>query len=370
LRQKVFIAGAAAVLLFTSVGIYYWYNIRTRNAVDKLIQQKKMINILVAGSNRFNAHRHRFFAIISINPENRRVGVTFIPPAFKIRLDDEGDHVARIEDMVVFNFNRIRYSLQKDLRLNIPFYVELYSADLERIIDLIKGVDLFILDQARNSPDLHFGINYLDGSKTVHYINTVDENSIYLKYDRILDILMTLYDRKERLERFHNLEFIRELLKAVNTNILPQEALRIADLVFKDGDLMAVTLPGFFRDGFYVMDDITYKIYEKEFLALLVVDRSEKEIDSSLKIKIMNGTDVPGLARKMRERLIREGLNVVEFGTSPFKKMSRSVIINMHAPLSAVGRISDLTGIERRYHIVDNTQLHNVMIIIGEDMAK
>ena len=363
-------AGIAIALIFTTVGIYYCYSMRTRNAVDNLIQQKKIINILVAGSNRFSDHRHKFFSIVSINPESGRIGVTFIPPAFKIRLDDEGDHVARIEDVVVFNFNRIRYSLQKDLKLNIPFYVEVYSAGLERIVDLMEGVSLFILDQMKNPPNIHFGVNYFDGQKVVRYINTVDENSIYLKYDRILDILMTLYENRERLERFRNPELIREVLKSAKTNILPQEALRIADIVFKDGDMMATTVPGFFKDGFYVMDDITYKIYEKEFLAALIVNRNEKEIDSSIKIKIINGTDVPGLARKMRERLIREGLNVVEFGTSPFRKMNKSVIINKHASIMAVNRVSELTGIDNRYHIADNMQLHNVMIIIGEDMAK
>ena len=105
--------------------------------------------------------------------------------------------------------------------------------------------------------------------------------------------------------------------------MLPQEVQRICELIFKNGDVMATVLPGFFKDGYYVMDDITFRIYEKEFLAQLIVDKSEKEIDSSIKMKIVNGTDVPGLARKMRESLIREGLNVVEFGTSPYRKMDK-----------------------------------------------
>jgi anionic cell wall polymer biosynthesis LytR-Cps2A-Psr (LCP) family protein len=370
LKRKVLIFGTIILLAFISAGIYYCHGRRTRNAVEELIQKKKIINILVAGSNTYNAHKHKFFAIISINPENNRIGITFIPPTYKIRLDDDGEDSARIDEMVVFNFNQLRYSLQKDLKLNIPFYAELYAPDVVRIVDLFEGIDLFILDQIKDAPGMSFGVNYFDGEKVMRYINSVEENSIYLKYDRILDVLMTLYKDRERLERFNTVALIRELLKSAKTNLLPQEVMRIGTILCKDGDVMATILPGFLKDGFYVMDDITYRIYEKEFLALLIIDRNEKDIDASIKIKIVNGTDVPGLARKTRERLIREGLNVVEFGTSPYRKMSKSIIINRRGNIMAVNRVAALTGIQNIYHIIDNTQLHNIMIIIGEDQSK
>lgn len=370
MKRKVMIAATILLLMLVSLLVYYCHGVRTRNAVEKLIQKKKIINILVAGSNRDNDHKHKFFAIVSINPENNRVGITFIPPSFRIRLDDDGDHCARIDDVVVFNFNRLRYSLQKDLKLNIPFYAELYAPDVERLVNLMEGIELFALEQSRDPQGMNFGVNYLDGRKAMRYINAVDENSIYLKYDRILDVLMTLYKDRERLERFNKIEFIREMMKSVKTNLLPQEVMGICELIFKNGDVMATVVPGFFKDGYYSMDDITFRIYEKEFLALLIVDKSEKEIDSSIKVKILNGTDVPGLARKMRESLIREGLSVVEFGTSPYRKMNKSILVNRRGNVAAVNRVSELTGIQNMYHIIDNTQLHNILIILGEDLAK
>lgn len=370
MKRKVLIIGSILLLLSVSLLIYYCNEVRTRNAVEKLIQKKKIINILVAGSNKSNEHKHKFFAIVSINPENNRIGITFIPPSFRVRLDDEGERGARIDDVVVFNFNSLRHSLQKDLKLNIPFYVEVCAPDVERLVNLVEGIDLFILDQVKDAPAMNFGVNYFDGQKVMRYINTVEENSIYLKYDRILDVLMTLYKDRDRLERFNKIGFIREMMKSVRTNLLPQEVIGICDLIFKNGDVMATVLPGFFKDGFYTMDDITFRIYEKEFLALLIVDKSEKEIDGSIKVKILNGTDVPGLARKMRESLIREGLNVVEFGTSPYRKMNKSIIINKRGNVASVNRVAELTGIQNVYHITDNTQLHNILIILGEDLVK
>lgn len=370
MKRKVLIAGTIALLALVAILIYYFCGMRTRNAVETLIRNKRIINILVAGNNAYNDHMHKFFAIVSINPENNRVGITFIPPAFKIRLDDDGDNCVPIEKTVVFNFNRLRYSLQKDLKLNIPFYAEFYGADVERIVNLLEGIDLFILDQVKDAPASLQGASYFDGQKVMRYINSVEQNSIYLKYDRILDVLMTLYKDRERIERFNNPAFIDSLLKSMKTNLLPRELMGIGEIILKEGDVMATVLPGFFKDGYYVMDDITFRIYEKEFLAQLIVERSEKDIDASIKIKIVNGTDVPGLARRMRESLIREGLNVVEFGTSPYRKMPKSIVINRRANIESVNRVAELTGIQNVYHIIDNTQLHNIMIILGEDMAK
>jgi len=50
--------------------------------------------------------------------------------------------------------------------------------------------------------------------------------------------------------------------------------------------------------------------------------------------------------------------------------MAESIIISRKGDYAAVRRVSDTIGIDRVYHIVDNTQLDNVLIIIGEDYKK
>ncbi|MBN2079179.1 MAG: LytR C-terminal domain-containing protein [Spirochaetes bacterium] len=370
MKRKIFIIIVMLVVAVTALVVYHFMSMRARNAVEELIQKKRIINILVAGSNRFNDHRHSFFSVVSINPENGRIGITFLPPSLRMNLDDDDEKGTRIDEMPFTDFGSIRESLQKVLKLNVPFYVELYSNEVERIVDLMEGVDIFVLEGPREDDTVGFGVNYFDGTKVMRYINSVEENSIFLKYDRVLDLIMTMYSDKDTYEGFVTGGLIDQIMKSLKTNLLSQEVLRIARIVMKDGDVMATVLPGFFRDGLYCIDDITYRIYEKEFLAGLIVDRSEKEIDSAIKIKILNGTDTPGLARKMRERLIREGMNVVEFGTSPYTKMTRSIIINRRGNVASARRVAELTDIKNVFHVIDNTQLHNILIIIGEDMTR
>lgn len=156
-------------------------------------------------------------------------------------------------------------------------------------------------------------------------------------------------------------------MKTVRTNLLPQEVFKIGEIIFMEGNVISTILPGSFKNNYYVINDISYKIYEKEFLTSLVVSKKAEPI---IKIKILNGTNVPRLARRMRNNLIRDGLNVVEFGTSPYTKMKESIIICRKGNYSAVNKVSELTGINRIYYIIDSTQLNNLLIIIGEDLVQ
>ena len=63
-------------------------------------------------------------------------------------------------------------------------------------------------------------------------------------------------------------------------------------------------------------------------------------------------------------------MNVVEFGTSKYPHMNESIIINTKGNYAAVKKASEATGIDNIYHIIDNTQLNNILIIIGKDLIK
>ena len=360
--KKKFILVIVLVSVLAVVLAYNYYAMRTRNAVEELIRDKKMINILVAGGNEYNKNRHRFLSIVSINPINNKIGITFIPPGYKVNMG--GDDFVKIDEIDFLYFNRIRDTFRDNLKMNVPFYIKLYSSDMKRIVNLLEGIDLFVLEQKDNSNKTGFGVHYFDGDKTMMYINNVPDKSIYIKYDRVLDILFSLYDKKEQYRHLHNPEFITELFKSVKTNLMPQELYELGRIVYKEGGLIATLLPGGIEGDYYVTDDISYRIYEKEFLQGIILD---KKTEPLIKVKLLNGTDIPGLARKMRNILIRDGINVLEFGTSPYERLDYSIIINRRGNYDAVMKVAETTGINKIYHIIDSTELNNVLIIIGKD---
>ncbi|MCX7678713.1 MAG: LytR C-terminal domain-containing protein [Spirochaetes bacterium] len=368
MKKKIVITVAILIIAIISLTAYRYYYLITRNIVDVLIAQKRLINILVAGSNVYRENRHRFYCIVSVNPENGKIGITFLPPELQIAMGSRGTDVRKLCEIDFSDFTELRESLQREIKLNVPFYVELYAVDVERIVDFVRGVDIFILDQIPLGKGYIFGQNYFDGRKVLKYINEVPGGSIFKKFDRIQDVAFAMYSSKERFDGVFSYEFVQELIKFCKTNIMPQELYSLGKLVLKKGVLSCTVLPCEVDDsGQYRFDEISYKIYEKEFLTSLVKD---EENVSAIKVKILNGTDIPGLARKMRNLLIREGLNVVEFGTSPYPKLPYSILINQRGNYINTNKTAELTGIKHIYHVIDNTQLHDVLIILGKESLK
>ncbi len=368
MKNKVILIVSLAAAAFIFLSVFYYFKKQTRNSVEVLAENGKMINILIAGSNAYNNNKHDFYAVVSLNPENNKIGITFIPPDFRISTGRSGESFTRIDQVDINDFKNLSASLQGDLKMSIPFYVVLYSPDVERFVDLIEGVELYVLDDLK-IPGIHFGLNYFDGNKINQYINSGEENSIYKKYDRIQDILLTLYYNKKKYERYINTEFISEIKKRIKTNLLNQEVMSLARLLYKkESDLTCTIMPGFFtEDGFYTVDEVAYKIYKKDFLRKLIVNDYPEQ---PVKIKILNGTDITGLARKVRRKFVSEGFNVVEFGTSPYQTFDKTLIINRKGDIGPVRKVSKLIGVDRIYHCVDSTQLNNVLVILGMDMIR
>ena len=357
----------ALFIIIALVFGFFAYKKRSRNVIDEIVSMNDMINILIAGRDSYNDNMFRFFSLITINPVNKNVGITFIPPDYRIFMNDAGTKIKKISEVDFYYFDRIRYTLKKDIQMNVPFYVVLYSLDVIRSVNLIEGVNIFFLDQMQNISKKDFGLQYLDGEKIVQYINNVEQNSIYMKYDRILDIFLTLYNDKESSKKLFNFRFIGELFKNIRSNLMSQEIFSIAEIALASENIDSTLLPGGFTDGYYTVDEVSYMSYQQEFLTNLVL---QSEPDSNVKLKILNGTNIPGLARKLRNDLIRDGMNVVEFATSNYPAIYDSIIICRKSDMKSVKRISDMTGIGKIYFVTDTTQLSNILIIVGEDMAK
>lgn len=361
--KLIIIASIIGILAYLTISFYIK---STRNVIERLVDKKDLINILVAGRNAYKDNTFNFYALITVNPANNNIGITFIPPDYRIMMNDSGSNSEKISEVELSDFDRIRYTLQKDLMLNVPFYVKVYASDVSRIINMLEGVNIFSLDQAKCIVNGRIGSNYLDGKKTVDYINCAEMNSIYIKYDRILDIILTLYNDREKRKDFLTSGFIEETVRDLRTNLMPQEIFSILKIVMEKGNVISTLLPGGFNSGFYTVDEINFKTYQQDFLSLIFAN---SESESSARIKILNGTSVAGLARKMRNDLIRDGLTVTEFGTSDYGNFEHSVIICRQCDFFTANRTADITGIDQIYFVTDTSQLTNILIIIGEDMV-
>ncbi|MFW6365517.1 MAG: LCP family protein [Spirochaetota bacterium] len=363
----VFILSILTALVLSGLYIHHRYQMGRRNIVTHLAEENSMINILLAGSNEYDENRHRLFIVVSINPENRKIGLTFIPPAFAVDLNEDGV-AEKIGDVNPSSMSDLNAAIERELDMKIPFFAVLYSPDLSRMVDLVYGIDLFMFEPEKTTQGMTFGRNYLDGNHIVEYINIAENGSIYSKYDRIMDVVFTLHARRDQYKQFATRPLVDLALETINTNMNSREVLSLASYFFDGTSILWTLLPGKLDvSGLYVRDEIAQTVYRESFLKRLVIEETG---ELSLKAKLQNATDIPGLARRYRSMLMREGVNVVEFGTFEDMILNETLIIDRKGNAQAAAYLSELIGTDRVYQVIDSTQLHDVLIILGQDAAQ
>ena len=356
----------AAVLFSAVTAAFIGYRKSTRNAVDKLISSKQLVSILICGGNKFNKNKNRFNSILVVNPDTKRAGVVFLPPNLEIDLEDDGNGV-KMENIDIRDFKDMSKALFKSIKIRPQFYSVFYAPDARRIADIIEGLTMFFPEPSESVFGSVYGMNYLDGSKTIKFINGTG-GSIYYKYDRLQDIVLTLFEQRSAYSNFMTKAVISELCSTLTTNMQPNEALSIARILSECDEISCINLPGRVSDeGSFFCDEITFKMYEDMFLRWLIV---KEKTPPNIRVKILNATDVPGLAKRVRNSLMREGVSVIEFGTHRINDLQESAIINNKGNNNDVKMVSELTGIKNIYHSVDSTQVYDLTILVGKDMVK
>lgn len=350
--------------LLVSIGVYFAYSNITRNAVETLVRNKSLINILTMVTLDYKKKNETIYYVITINPENRLLGVTFLPS--NLRIDSEGDE--HLGDLDTSDMSDLNSYIKSITNLNIHFYMHLYGPDIKRGIDMLEGADMYILDQAADKALFPFGLNYLDGAKTVQYLNLTNADSPFSRFDRMQDLLLSLYYSKTKYQNLLTSDFLSALMHPVKTNITLNEAKSLISIIMKDGDMFCNIMPGTITEqNDYAVDEIAIKLFSDNFLKKLLVVSDEEQ---SIRVKILNASGISGLARKVRANMVRDGITVVEFGTYPGEILENSVIINQSGDVSKCKRISELTGVTQIYHVVDSTQMHEVLYIAGRDLKK
>jgi hypothetical protein len=94
----------------------------------------------------------------------------------------------------------------------------------------------------------------------------------------------------------------------------------------------------------------------------------DEKSDQSVKVKILNGTNVPGLAKKMRNILMREGLHRGRVSAPSYPFFARHHH-NQRADTDYAMRVAEILGVDRVYHIIDSSQL-NAHSSHGKDYVK
>jgi polyisoprenyl-teichoic acid--peptidoglycan teichoic acid transferase len=254
------------------------------------------------------------------------------------------------------------------------------------LINAIGGVDV-VPDETMNYDDswghlhIHFTggkLYHMNGDQAVSYMrfrhDACSDPCRIKRQQQVIRIVLAKLEKDKLNDLFHLRDLIDVTRRDIVTNFKPNELLSLANAyaTFNLADLRATQIP-------FVGDRVTgyagdMLVPDDAARAKIVADlfASTQYDPSKVRVRIENGSGVPGLATSLASALRKEGFVIAEITNAD--KFSYSTTVIRIAPTAPPGtdgvlrRDLKLTGAQV---LADNSALHHdVTIIVGKDYLK
>lgn len=314
-------------------------------------------------------------------------GMTKINAVYKIGESEFSDGPGTILD-----------TIEPLLGLSIPYYVKVDFNGFKQIVDEMGGVTVEVTkdlydpyypteDKGYQTLDIKAGVYTMDGDMALKYVRSRRTTSDFDRAKRQQQVLVALRDKAMNLELLTAPTKILALQDALqdhfSTNLTQAEAKRafqllaeldasqVVNKVFDDSP--AGLLYGTKVDDIFVLkpvEDDYGKLAEFVELALTQPESVETTDLPPLKVEVLNGTLITGLAGRVAEKLEEAGFEVVKIGNNPTRGFDESVVYDSDdgKRFSDVKRLADIVGATIGTETVDLTSA-DVRLVVGESAA-
>jgi LCP family protein required for cell wall assembly len=377
-RNRIIIGSVAGALLLIVV-------LLTVNATYKMRMMfagRKVVTLLFVGTDEEH-HRGRTDSIFVgfYNTATKKAGLVVVPRDIRVRI--RGLYDEKVNALYARQgLGALKGYLEDLLGQPIHYFAILDLENFSRLIDLVGPITVFNDHPLRYSDhagelyiDLPGGEVELDGAKAEGYVRfRADERSDAGRSERQMEIIQILA-RKILQERdaLRDLRILRTLLRGFRTDMPFHEILwfiRNVGRIDLTG-LETMRIPGVLRDirgqSYIDVDPDSVRSRVREFL--LKLNTITAEFDPSLvTVQVLNGSGVPGLAARVRTRLIYFGFNVVEFGNADRDDYEKTMVLDRSGNAEAARRIYEILKIGGQYPKIDRRLLVDVTVVAGRDL--
>ncbi|MCL1818398.1 MAG: LCP family protein [Spirochaetaceae bacterium] len=368
------------ILAFSAgISIFLYFQIRT-DRITTLVSEEKTIAV------QFILHSGdslRFSEVFLYNPRTGKGAILDIPGGMgniieSLRRMDRIDAVFSPEDPQAF-----RTLVEKFMNLPIPFYCMFSLDEIERFVDILGGVEVFITnsqetDSRGNRVLLPSGNVTLDGAKARVFLAFVDpeesepdrigrfqkfvqamlkkmgESAAFVSHEALRPFLDTAI--KTNLDSAAFQALCRELVKLDSDRIIFQRVLGNARSV-DNQELLFPHLEGqLFRDSV------------RQINANLASSDSRSLAEIAVSVEIQNGTMTTGLARRTREVFQSFGFDVISYGNAEDQNVEKTLVIDRKGNPEATSRVADTIRCSRIVtEIPEEASAADVTVLLGKD---
>lgn len=363
-RRMLFYVFCVLLGLALLIGTAYWsYTNRFPSAIAPRAGEPDIENILVLGvdSGLSEGSRSDSILLLSVDKRNGSVAILAIPRDTRTRIPGRSGYERINVAHAIGGPTLAVRTVESLLGVAIDHYVRIDFAGFEALVDALGGVvidvekRMYYEDTAQGLKiDLQPGLQQLDGAKALQYVR--------YRADGLGDVAVVNPGTDEyagRIER--QLKFVRALiqqaLSAKNVLNAPQLVDELRGVVASDlsvGEalslLMAVkdvqasqiqtaVLPGTAETvggaSYWVMDPV--KSQE-------LVDRMIARKGNVVRVEVLNGNGVSGMASQVADRLRRQGFRVVAVGNADHFDYETTAVIPHRGASDSAEQVAKALG--------------------------
>jgi len=369
------------LLILAGSGLFFFFQVRT----DR-------ITALLAGGESFAVHfmirdgeTLLYSEVFLYNPRTGKGAVVDIPGNVGTIITSL-KRVDRID--VLFDPDNpapYRKMMEKFLGLEIPFFCLFSLDELERFVDVLGGLEIFIAnsietDGRGNRVFLPSGNVLLDGSKTRAFLTYYDPEETELdrtgRAQKFLQGMMKKFgEEAQYLTHGDVMPFLRGSMetnldgRALSALIRETVKLDVDRMVFqrvlgtmRTVDTQELLFPHF--EG-QLLRQTVQQIYEG--LASTDVRGAG---DMTVSLEILNGTKTTGLARRTREIFQSFGFDVVSFSNAEDQDLEKTVVLDRRGNPENAGKVAQVIRCNRVLTEIPENAAQvpvDVTVILGKD---
>ncbi len=328
-RRVLSIAFLLVIAIAVSATGYWWYKSRVESPPER-------VNLLVLGlDSGTTARRSDTIFVASLGEGDVRV--LSIPRDTHVKFPD--GRVEKVNAAYAFGGAELaRTVISRFLGIEIKYYIAIDYEGFEKLIDLVGGVTLTVekpLKDEKTKPpiDIPAGTQRLNGKMALAYVRYRDPVTGDLgRLQRQRELLEALL--RHPPQSLKDLQqFVTTAQQYIETNLAPVLLYRFAQRLqnLRPEQVQMKQIPGESicksakEGGCYIEPDPvrTAQLVNKMLRGMDVVTADE------VRIKVLNGSGVTGLARRVSELLRTEGFSVIHVGNADRFDYAHSYIIDI-----------------------------------------
>ncbi|MBX7059715.1 MAG: LytR C-terminal domain-containing protein [Leptospirales bacterium] len=273
-----------------------------------------------------------------------------------------------------------RFSQYTDL--GSEYHLHISRPQLGRLLDLGEGLSMFleaplVFENARfQYPD---GLRIMPGEQALEYAlarRKMERGSEYLsgveRLYRVESLLLTLFwNAAEFAHKLDSAAVQHSAVGLLDTNMNPEELASLFGYIVGRSELeiSCLELPLDFvpgpGGGKLLVKETRSRVLFSEFVENLNAGRLNQD---TFPVEVLNGTEVGGQARRVKQFLQDRALPVLNAGNYPLKPLASSYIVDRSGNTYAPRRVLELTGMDRTRVAFGRAAANvSVSLLIGED---